>query len=67
MCNPLNASTLDDLAIRYGFRDQAALLRSFRKAFGYSPSELRERHANAMPPMTGTASDQVRQVLDHLT
>lgn len=66
MCNPLNASTLDDLAVRYGFRDQAALLRSFRKAFGYSPSELRERHVNAMPSMTGTASDQVRQVLDHM-
>lgn len=32
MTNPLNTSTLTELASRYGFRDQAALLRSFRKA-----------------------------------
>jgi len=63
MCNPLNASTLVELAARYGFRDQAALLRSFRKAFGYAPSEVRQRHA-LPPPTTGTVSDDIRQALD---
>ncbi len=64
MCNPLNTSTLTELAVRYGFRDQAALLRSFRKAFGYTPSELRQRHAISPPSTAGTASDDVRQALD---
>ncbi len=64
MCNPLNTSTLGELAGRYGFRDQAALLRSFRKAFGYSPSELRQRHAVPSTLTTSTASDAIRHALD---
>ncbi len=64
MCNPLNTSTLGELAGRYGFRDQAALLRSFRKAFGYSPSELRQRNAVPMPSTAETASDAIRHALD---
>ncbi len=64
MCNPLNGSTLVELASRYGFRDQAALLRSFRKAFGYSPGELRQRHANLTPSTTGTAPEQIRHVIE---
>lgn len=66
MCNPLNTSTLGHLADRYGFRDQAALLRSFRKAFGYTPSELRRRHVNLVPSTNGTAADEIRQSLDHI-
>ncbi len=66
MCNPLNNTTLTELAVRYGFRDQAALLRSFRKAFGYTPSELRQRHAISPALTNGTASDEVRQALDYI-
>ena len=66
MCNPLNASTLVELAARYGFSDQAALLRSFRKAFGYTPSELRQRHASTMPSTAGTASDAIRIALESI-
>lgn len=64
MCNPLNSSTVAELARRYGFRDQAALLRSFRKAFGYSPSELRFRHSPSTPPPSASAPDQIRHAFD---
>jgi AraC-like DNA-binding protein len=66
MCNPLNTSTLVELAKRYGFRDQAALLRSFRKTFGYSPSELRRRHAITPPTATGSAPDAIREAFDYM-
>jgi AraC-like DNA-binding protein len=66
MCNPLNSSTLVELAARYGFRDQAALLRSFRKAFGSTPSELRQRHAGTLSPKTGSPPDDIRRVLDNI-
>ncbi|QYE33771.1 SgcJ/EcaC family oxidoreductase [Polymorphobacter sp. PAMC 29334] len=58
MCNPLNKSTLVEVAARYGFRDQAALLRSFRKAFGTTPSKLREHQAVAEPVKTEFPPDQ---------
>lgn len=64
MCNPLNTSTLVELARRYGFRDQGALLRSFRKMFGYSPSELRQRHTVAIPSPDDSAPEEIRRVLD---
>ncbi|MBR7710688.1 helix-turn-helix transcriptional regulator [Microvirga sp. SRT01] len=64
MSNPLNTSTLVELAARYGFRDQAALLRSFRKAFGSSPSELRQRHARAALPTDRTPTDDIRMAIE---
>jgi AraC-like DNA-binding protein len=66
MCNPLNTSTLVELAARYGFRDQAALLRSFRKAFGYTPSQLRQKNASAVAPKTGSPPDEIRLALDSI-
>lgn len=64
MCNPLNTSTVSEIAARYGFRDQAALLRSFRKAFGYAPSELRQRHPTIEPSLTNFPPEEVRQAID---
>lgn len=64
MSNPLNTSTLVDLAARYGFRDQAALLRSFRKAFGSTPSELRRTHANSVSATDGTPTDDIRRAIE---
>jgi AraC-like DNA-binding protein len=67
MCNPLNTSTLAELAGRYGFRDQASLLRSFRRAFGYSPSELRKRPpSKASPPMNASASERIQHAFDNI-
>ncbi|UUR08893.1 helix-turn-helix transcriptional regulator [Sphingomonas glaciei] len=67
MCNPLNTSTLAELAQRYGFRDQASLLRSFRKAFGYPPSELRRRHlSRTAPPISASASAQIQHAFDNI-
>jgi AraC-like DNA-binding protein len=66
MCNPLNTSTLVDLAARYGFRDQAALLRSFRKAFGTTPSKLREHYAGTEPVKTSSPPEQIRRALDSI-
>lgn len=66
MSNPLNTTTLVELAARYGFRDQAALLRSFRKAFGYSPSDLRQRHVSIPPSMVGTGAEEVWHALDSI-
>jgi AraC-like DNA-binding protein len=66
MCNPLNTSTLVDLAARYGFRDQAALLRSFRKAFGCTPSELRQHHASTAASTTGLPTDEILRALDSI-
>lgn len=66
MCNPLNTSTLVELAARYGFRDQAALLRSFRKAFGYTPSQLRQNQARIAPSTAGSAPNEIRLALDSI-
>lgn len=67
MCNPLNTSTIAELTKRYGFRDQASLLRSFRKAFGYPPSELRSRHISKAPSsMDGSASEQIQNAFDNI-
>ena len=63
MCNPLNTSTLVELAARYGFRDPAALSRSFRKAFGLNPGELRQHHASAPWPADTSPPEQIRQTL----
>ncbi|WP_028966326.1 helix-turn-helix domain-containing protein [Sphingomonas phyllosphaerae] len=66
MCNPLNTSTLAEIARRYGFRDQAALVRSFRKAFGRSPSEIREQHARPETVVTMTQSDEIREAIESI-
>lgn len=67
MCNPLNNSPLVELSARYGFRDQASLLRSFRKAFGYSPSELRRRNLGAPTSSDGaSAPDRIREAFDNI-
>ncbi|WP_082543625.1 helix-turn-helix transcriptional regulator [Sphingomonas sp. Leaf339] len=66
MCNPLNTSTLVELAARYGFRDQAALLRSFRNAFGSTPSELRQHHAGTELSATRTPSDDIRHAIESI-
>lgn len=66
MCNPLNTSTLAELATRYGFRDQATLLRNFRKAFGSTPSKLRDNHAKTIPPKSGLPPDMIRRALEDI-
>ena len=66
MSNPLNTSTLVELATRYGFRDQAALLRSFRKAFGSAPSKLRQQVASAVQASSDSPPDQIRSALDDI-
>jgi AraC-like DNA-binding protein len=66
MSNSLNTSTLADLAMRYGFRDQAALSRSFRKAFGVTPGELRQRHANAGLLTTDAPPEAIRVAIDNI-
>jgi AraC-like DNA-binding protein len=66
MSNPLNTSTLVELAARYGFRDQAALLRSFRKTFGYSPSDLRQRHVIVPSSMSESGAEEVWHALDSI-
>lgn len=66
VCNPLNTSTLFELAGRYGFRDQAALARSFRKAFGCTPKELRQRKADIVAAPTGSAPLEIQRVLDDM-
>ncbi len=64
--NPLNTSTLNELAARYGFRDKAALLRSFRKAFGSTPAEVRQHRAHSVSPETATPSDQIRHAIESI-
>lgn len=67
MCNPLNKCTIAELADRYGFRDQASLHRSFRKAFGYAPSELRRRRvADVVPPANASAPEQIQHAFDNI-
>lgn len=64
VCNPLNTSSLAELAQRYGFRDQGALTRSFRQAFGSTPSELRQHHARVDSSSEVFAPLEILQVLD---
>ncbi|WP_344696421.1 AraC family transcriptional regulator [Sphingomonas rosea] len=67
MRNPLNNSTLAELSARYGFRDQTSLLRNFRKAFGYSPSELRRRNlGRAKTHADASAPDRIREAFDSI-
>jgi AraC-like DNA-binding protein len=66
LCNPLNTSTLADLAHRYGFRDQTALSRSFRLAFGSTPSDLRQRRASPAPFQDGRPPEDIRRSLEEM-
>ncbi|KQN39322.1 hypothetical protein ASG37_06980 [Sphingomonas sp. Leaf407] len=66
MSNPLNGSTLVELAARYGFRDQAALSRSFRKAFGSAPSDLGHGHAAILSSTASAIPDRIRHALDSI-
>ncbi len=66
MSNPLNGSTLVELAARYGFRDQAALSRSFRKAFGTTPSELSHASTSPLPATPDSVPDHIRRALDSI-
>ncbi len=62
--NPRNTSTLAELARRYGFRDPAALSRSFRKAFGATPEGVRRRHADFVSGSASSAPFEIRRAFD---
>lgn len=64
--NPANTSPLGELALRYGFADKAALSRSFRKAFGCSPSEMRSQRRNGMSPVEYTPALAVRRAVERI-
>ncbi len=64
VCNPRNTSTLAALARRYGFRDPAALSRSFRKAFGATPEEVQRRHADFVPGSAYSAPFAIRRAFN---
>ena len=43
LADPLNRSTITDIAVRHGFTDSASFSRVFRRSFGIAPREMRER------------------------
>jgi AraC-like DNA-binding protein len=43
LADPLNRSTITDIAVRQGFTDSASFSRAFRRNFGIAPSEMREQ------------------------
>jgi AraC-like DNA-binding protein len=43
LADPLNRSTVTDIAVRYGFTDSASFSRAFRRSFGIAPREMREQ------------------------
>jgi AraC-like DNA-binding protein len=43
LADPLNRSTITDLALRHGFTDSASFSRAFRRNFGIAPREMREQ------------------------
>jgi AraC-like DNA-binding protein len=43
LTDPANRSTITDIAFQYGFTDSAFFSRAFRRSFGMTPSEMRER------------------------
>lgn len=46
LADPLNRSTITDIALRHGFTDPASFSRAFRREFGIAPREVRAgKHA----------------------
>jgi len=43
--DPMNRSTITEIAQRHGFTDSASFSRAFRRHFGVAPREMRERSA----------------------
>ena len=43
LADPLNRSTITDIALRHGFTDSASFSRAFRRDFGIAPREMREQ------------------------
>jgi AraC-like DNA-binding protein len=43
LADPLNRSTITDIALRHGFTDSASFSRAFRRNFGIAPREMREQ------------------------
>jgi AraC family transcriptional regulator, positive regulator of tynA and feaB len=43
LADPLDRSTVTDIALRHGFTDSASFSRAFRRHFGIAPREMRER------------------------
>ena len=43
LADPLDRSTITDIALGHGFTDSASFSRAFRRNFGISPREMRER------------------------
>jgi AraC-like DNA-binding protein len=43
LADPLNRSTITDIAVRHGFTDSASFSRAFRRNFGIAPREMREQ------------------------
>jgi AraC family transcriptional regulator, positive regulator of tynA and feaB len=43
LADPLNRSTITDIALRHGFTDSASFSRAFRRNFGVAPREMREQ------------------------
>lgn len=64
--NPANTSPLGELAMRYGFADKAALSRSFRKAFGCSPGELRAQRRSGAFPVEDTPALAVLRAVERI-
>jgi len=43
LTDPMDRSTITDIAQRHGFIDSASFSRAFRRHFGVAPREMRER------------------------
>jgi AraC-like DNA-binding protein len=43
LADPLDRSTITDIALRHGFTDSASFSRAFRRNFGIAPREMREQ------------------------
>jgi len=43
LADPLDRSTVTDIALRHGFTDSASFSRAFRRTFGIAPREMREQ------------------------
>jgi len=43
LADPLNRSTITDIALRHGFTDSASFSRAFRRDFGIAPREMRDQ------------------------
>jgi AraC-like DNA-binding protein len=50
LADPANRATITDIALRHGFTDSASFSRAFRRGYGMTPSEMRERSAAPSEP-----------------